>query len=103
MTTADALQQLKSLRDEAKTNMESFRDNGVFRDDVEALNLAITLLETQFEKERHASVEIGVVLAATVETNYEEYTHVYKTVPIQILNDGHEWHVAGENWRSDEE
>lgn len=103
MTTADALQQLKALRDEAKTNMENFRDNGVFRDDVEALNMAITLLETQFEKERHASVEIDVVLTATVETSYEEYTHVYRTVPIQILDDGHEWHVAGENWIPNEE
>ncbi len=97
MKKEDALQQLKTLRDKAKTNMESFRD------DADALNLAITLLETQFEKERHASVEIDVVLTATVETSYEEYTHVYRTVPIQILDDGHEWHVAGENWRPNEE
>lgn len=52
MTTEDALRQLKSLRYEAKTNMESFRDNGVFRDDVEALDMAITLLEEKAAKEK---------------------------------------------------
>lgn len=37
-----------------------------------------------------------VVLSAFIQTSYEDYTHVYKIVEIEIPNDGHEWHVCGE-------
>ena len=93
MTTADALQQLKALRDEAETNM------GNFRDYTEALEVAITLLEEKAAKERDATIKIGVVLTAYIRTSYEDYTHVYKNVPIVVPDDGNEWHVAGEAWR----
>ena len=31
-----------------------------------------------------------------VQTSYETYTHKYRTVDIEIPDDGNEWHVAGE-------
>ena len=41
-------------------------------------------------------MKIKVVLEAFVQTIYETYTHKYKTVDIEIPDDGNEWHVAGE-------
>ena len=41
-------------------------------------------------------MKITVVLEAFVQTSYETYTHKYKTVDIEIPDDGNEWHVAGE-------
>lgn len=40
--------------------------------------------------------KIAVVLTAYVQTSYEDYTHVYQTVEIEIPDDGKNWHVAGE-------
>ena len=37
-----------------------------------------------------------VVLESFVQTSYETYTHKYRTVDIEIPDDGNEWHVAGE-------
>lgn len=40
--------------------------------------------------------KIKVVLMAYVQTSYEDYTHQFKTVEIEIPDDGENWHVAGE-------
>lgn len=40
--------------------------------------------------------KIKVVLTAYVQTSYEDYTHKFKTVEIEIPDDGESWHVAGE-------
>lgn len=40
--------------------------------------------------------KIKVVLTAYVQTSYEDYTHQFKTVEIEIPDDGENWHVAGE-------
>ena len=99
MTTTDALKQLKVIKDKAEAKLENFRGDGVFRDCAEALDVAITLLKEKAAKERDATIEIGVVLTAYIRTSYEDYTHVYKNVPIVVPDDGNEWHVAGEAWR----
>lgn len=39
---------------------------------------------------------IKVVLTAYKQTSQEDFTHVFKTVEIQIPNDGLDWHVVGE-------
>ena len=39
---------------------------------------------------------IDVILTALIQTDYETYTHVYKSVPVEIPNDGIDWHVAEE-------
>ena len=41
-------------------------------------------------------MKINVVLTAYKQTSYEEYTHVFKTVSVDIPDDGLDWHVAGE-------
>lgn len=40
--------------------------------------------------------KIYVVLTAFVRTSYEDYTHIFKTVEVEIPKDGNEWHVCGE-------
>ena len=40
--------------------------------------------------------KIRVVLSAYVQTSYEDYTHKYRTVEIEIPDDGEDWHVCGE-------
>lgn len=45
---------------------------------------------------------IGVVLTALIQTGYEDYTHVSKTVDAVIPDDGMDWHVAGESYRGGE-
>lgn len=44
-------------------------------------------------------MRIKVVLTAYVQTSYETYTHTYKTVEVEVPDDGNEWHVAGEEAR----
>jgi len=46
--------------------------------------------------------KIKVVLTAYVKTSYEDYTHKFKTVEIEIPDDGENWHVAGEVWEKSE-
>ena len=36
------------------------------------------------------------MLESYVQTSYDAYTHFYKAVPIEIPEDGIEWHVCGE-------
>lgn len=40
--------------------------------------------------------KLNVVLTAYKQTSYADYTHVFKTVEIEIPIDGLDWHVAGE-------
>ena len=44
-------------------------------------------------------MKIKVVLTAYVQTSYETHTHMYKTVEVEVPDDGNEWHVAGEGVR----
>ena len=37
-----------------------------------------------------------VVLEAHVQTSYDTYSHIFRTVEIEIPDDGKEWHVCGE-------
>ncbi|MCC2255970.1 hypothetical protein LKD70_16380 [Ruminococcus sp. CLA-AA-H200] len=37
-----------------------------------------------------------VVLEAYVQTSYETYSHAFRTVEIEIPDDGKDWHVCGE-------
>ena len=37
-----------------------------------------------------------IVLETYVQTSYDTYSHIFKTVEIEISNDGNEWHVCGE-------
>lgn len=37
-----------------------------------------------------------VVFEAYVQTSYEQYTHIFKTVEINLPDDGIDWHVTGE-------
>lgn len=37
-----------------------------------------------------------VVLEAYVQTSYDTYSHIFKTVEIEIPDDGNDWHVSGE-------
>ena len=41
-------------------------------------------------------MKITVVLEAFVQTSYKTYTNKYRTVDIEVPDDGNEWHVAGE-------
>lgn len=37
-----------------------------------------------------------VVLEAYVQTSYDSYSHIFRTVEIKIPDDGKDWHVCGE-------
>ena len=37
-----------------------------------------------------------VVLEAYVQTSYDTYSHIFRTVEIEIPDDGNDWHVSGE-------
>ena len=41
-------------------------------------------------------MKITVMLESYIQTSYDAYTHFYKAVPIEIPEDGIEWHVCGE-------
>ena len=41
-------------------------------------------------------MKITVMLESFIQTSYDAYTHFYKAVPIEIPEDGIEWHVCGE-------
>ena len=41
-------------------------------------------------------MKIEVVLTALVQTSYDDYTHVFKAVKIEMPDDGIDWHVVGE-------
>lgn len=43
-------------------------------------------------------MRIKVILSSYVQTADDQYTHMFKTVEVELPDDGHEWHVAGEEW-----
>nr|DAL30201.1 MAG TPA_asm: transcription factor/DNA Complex factor Complex Zinc finger.3A [Caudoviricetes sp.] len=43
-------------------------------------------------------MRIKVVMQAYTQTAQEQYTHMFKTVEVELPDDGYEWHVAGEEW-----
>lgn len=45
---------------------------------------------------RNMMKKINVVLEAYIQTGECTYTNVFKTVPIEVPDDGIDWHVAGE-------
>lgn len=45
---------------------------------------------------RNMMKKINVVLEAYIQTGECAYTNVFKTVPIEVPDDGIDWHVAGE-------
>lgn len=47
--------------------------------------------------------KIGVVLVTPYQTGANTYTDVFRTVEIEIPNDGNDWHVAGEAYNITEE
>lgn len=47
--------------------------------------------------------KIGVVLVTPHQTGANTYTDVFRTVEIEIPNDGNDWHVAGEDYNITEE
>lgn len=42
------------------------------------------------------TVKKTVVLETYVQTSYDTYSHIFRTVEIEILDDGNDWHVCGE-------
>ena len=48
--------------------------------------------------------KIKVVLTCLKQTSYEDYTHFFKSVEIEVpYNKGEEWHVCGEEYQEQEE
>lgn len=47
-------------------------------------------------KELTEKGEPTIVLEAHVQTSYDTYSHIFRTVEIEIPDDGKEWHVCGE-------
>ena len=42
--------------------------------------------------------KIGVVLSFPSQIGEKQWTQVFKTVEIEIPDDGHDWHVSGESY-----
>ena len=48
--------------------------------------------------------KIKVILTCLKQTSYEDYTHFFKSVEIEVpYNKGEEWHVCGEEYQEQEE
>ena len=46
------------------------------------------------------SKKIKVVLTCFKQTSYEDYTHFFKTVEIEVpCQEGEDWHVCGEEYQ----
>ena len=44
--------------------------------------------------------KIKVILTCFKQTSYEDYTHFFRTVEIEVpCNEGEEWHVCGEEYQ----
>lgn len=63
------------------TNMEKYKD---------------TLTDMLAGDGENMMKKINVVLEAYIQTGECTYTNVFKTVPIEVPDDGIDWHVAGE-------
>ena len=47
--------------------------------------------------------KIKVILTCLKQTSYEDYTHFFKSVEIEVpYNKGEEWHVCGEEYQEQE-
>ena len=47
--------------------------------------------------------KIKVILTCFKQTSYEDYTHFFKSVEIEVsYNEGEEWHVCGEEYQEQE-
>lgn len=47
--------------------------------------------------------KIKVVLTCFKQTSYEDYTHFFKTVEIEVpCQEGEDWHVCGEEYQEQE-
>ena len=42
------------------------------------------------------TVKNTVVLEAYMQTSYDTYSHIFRTVEIEIPDDGKDWHACGE-------
>lgn len=68
-------------------------------DDRKTLNLAMNYGDDPLEIKgvrTRPTFKQKVILEAFIKTGYEQYTHMFKTVEIELPDDGIEWHVAGE-------
>lgn len=48
------------------------------------------------EMTEQKKIKKTVVLEAYVQTSYDTYSHIFRTVEIEIPDDGEDWHVIGE-------
>lgn len=47
--------------------------------------------------------KIKVILTCYKQTSYEDYTHFFKSIEIEVpYNEGEEWHVCGEEYQEQE-
>ena len=47
--------------------------------------------------------KIKVILTCFKQTSYEDYTHIFKSIEIEVpYNEGEEWHVCGEEYQEQE-
>lgn len=51
---------------------------------------------------KQKTIKKTVVLEAYVQTSYDSYSHIFKTVEIEMPDDGADWHVCGEMRRDDD-
>ena len=52
---------------------------------------------------RRMTKKIKVILTCFKQTSYEDYTHFFKSVEIEVpYNKGEEWHVCGEEYQEQE-
>ena len=56
-----------------------------------------------FQRSRKMTKKIKVILTCLKQTSYEDYTHFFKSVEIEVpYNEGEEWHVCGEEYQDQE-
>lgn len=51
---------------------------------------------------KQKTIKKTVVLGAYVQTSYDSYSHIFKTVEIEMPDEGADWHVCGEMRRDDD-
>jgi hypothetical protein len=50
--------------------------------------------------DKEMTKKIKVVLTCLKQTSYEDYTHFFKTVEIEVpYEEGEDWHVCGEEYQ----
>lgn len=63
------------------------------------MDLDVECAKKNIGLQRCSAMKIKVVLTSWVQTSWEQYTHIFKTVEVDVPDDGNEWHVAGEEVR----